>query len=262
MIFITGDVHTYKGHIYDQQVSGPELITAQRYLRILKKYDLPCTLFVNGISFYKKTEKEQIKKLLNYDVELGGHTFNNFGIKKPIAYHKFKVYIKKRIYRCVYGSESFQRKDIKKTKKAFEKFGLKMNSWRTHAFESNESTFKILKENKVKYVSDLTGGIRPFFKEVIHMPINIPVDQNTISYGINRPESRDLRGSCLKSRIRPEEWFDILKKRVISNEKNKIPSIILIHPTTMHILDNFKLFEEVAKFLSKYECYKISEFKL
>ena len=132
----------------------------------------------------------------------------------------------------------------------------------TTAFGSNDLTFNLLKELDVKYVSDLVGDIKPFYKEVMHMPINIPIDQNTIAYGMLKPENRNPFASCTKCRIKAEEWFDILKKRVIENEKNKIPSIILIHPATMMVLDNFKLFEEICKFLSKYKSFKISEFKL
>ena len=93
----------------------------------------------------------------------------------------------------------------------------------------------------------------------MHVPINIPVDQNTIAYGELKPENRNPFASCTKGRIKPEEWFGILKKRVKENEKNKIPSAILIHPATMAYLDDFKLFEKIAKFLSKYESIKISE---
>jgi len=97
--------------------------------------------------------------------------------------------------------------------------------------------------------------------EFIHLPINIPVRiQNTISYGKLTPESRDPFASCTKGRISAGEWFEILKKRVAENEKNKLPSVILIHPMTMAVLDNFELFEKIARFLSKYQSKKISEF--
>ena len=94
------------------------------------------------------------------------------------------------------------------------------------------------------------------------MPINIPVDQNTIAYGKLMPKNRDSFASCTKGRITPEEWVDILKKRVKENEKKKIPSVILIHPATMAFLDDFKLFGGIVKFLSKYKCEKTSEIKL
>jgi len=189
---------------------------------------------------------------------MGGHTYDNFG-----KFGIIKSYINRKNYSCVYGSPRFQRKDIVKTRKAFESLGLEMKSWRTHAFGSNETTFKILRENGVKYVSDLLGKTRPFQKNgIIHMPINIPVDVVTIAYGQTKPESRDVFASCTKGRIEPEEWFEILKKRISDNEKKKIASILLIHPQTMAVLDNFKMFENVAKFLSKYKSGKISEFKI
>lgn len=138
-----------------------------------------------------------------------------------------------------------------------------MTSWRTHAFGSNDKTFSILASQGVRYVSDLLGNTKPYEKEgIMHLPINIPVDQNTLAYGILRPENRDPFASCTKGRIKPEEWLEIIKKRVENNEKKGIPSVLLVHPATMAYLDNFETFEKLAKFLSKYKSFKISDFKL
>jgi len=256
MIYITGDVHSLRMGGWEQKIAGSEVRVAKKYLEILKRYRLKSTLFINGICLDE--EKEEVKELLNYDVEIGGHTYDNFGKMNII-----KSYIYRKRWGCIYGSKKYQRRDIQKTRMAFEKHGLKMTSWRTHSFGSNEDTFKILKEEGIAYVSDLVGDIKPFKKEgIIHIPINIPVDQNTIAYAELTPESRNPFASCTKGRIKPEEWFEILKKRVAMNEKKKIDSIILMHPSTMNVLDNFKLFEEIAKFLSKYRSQKISEFEI
>lgn len=256
MIYITGDVHTKIKNYWEQKTAGSEIDAGKKFLEILKKYELRSTLFINGKCLDKEPEK--VKELLEYDVELGGHTYDNFEGMNII-----KSYIYRKRYGCVYGPPHYQKKDIKKTRNAFEKIGLKMNSWRTHAFGSNEETFKILRENNVKHVSDLLGNQKPFEKqEVIHMPINIPVDINTITIGPLRPENRDVFASCTKSRISPEEWFEIVKKRISENEKNKRDSILLIHPITMAALDDFELFEKIAQFLSKYKSAKISEFRI
>jgi len=257
MIYLTGDVHEkIEGSWEQEKINSNDLSPTIKYIEILKKYKIKSTLFLNGILLEKYPS--EIKKILEFDVELGGHTYDNF---KNIG--RVKSFIFRKFFGCNYGSESFQKKDIRKTKIAFEKLKLKMTSWRTHSFSSNKKTFELLKKEGVKFISDLTGQIKPFEKnKIIHVPINIPVDQNTIAFGKFRPENRDPLASCVKSRIEPEEWFEILKKRVTSNEKNKIDSVILIHPTTMQVLDNFKLFEEIAKFLSKYKSEKISEIKL
>jgi len=255
MIYLTGDVHARSLNNWEQKTWGPETNAAKKYLEILKKYNVSSTLFINGECL--NLEPGIVKELLNFNVELGGHTYNNFG-KLGII----KSFLFRKLFGCIYGPVSFQRRDILKTKKAFEKLGVKMNSWRTHAFGSNENTFKILNKEGIKYVSDLTGDIKPFSNGIIHLPINIPVDQNTISYGRLKPENREPFASCVKGRIKAEEWFDLLKKRIQHNEKNKIDSIILIHPSTMAALDNFKLFEEIAKFLSKYKSAKMSDFKV
>jgi len=256
MIFITGDVHSKNMYDWEQKGIGSNIVASKKYLEILKKYNLSCTIFINGICLDKETEN--VKKLLEYDVELGGHTYNNFGGMNII-----KSYLYRKIWGCIYGPAWYQKRDIKKTKKAFKKFGLKMNSWRTHAFGSNNKTFKFLKKAGVKYVSDLLGEQKPFkSSSIVHMPINIPVDQNTIAYGPLKPENRNPFSSCVKSRIKPEELFEILKKRIDENEKKGIPSILLLHPATMAYLDNYKLFEKICKFVSKYKSAKISEYKL
>jgi hypothetical protein len=255
MIYLTGDVHSKSLNNWEQHISGTEIESAKKYLEILKKYEISCTLFINGQCL--DIERESFKGLLNFNVEFGGHTYNNFGKLGSI-----KSYLYRKIFGCVYGSEKFQKKDIQKTRKAFEKLNLKMNSWRTHAFGSNERTFQILKQEGVNFVSDLVGDIKPFNKGISHVPINIPVDQNTIVYGKLKPENRDPFASCVKGRISADEWFEILKKRIIDNEKKKIDSVILIHPTTMAVLDNFKIFEQIAKFISKYKSAKISEIKI
>ncbi len=256
MIYLTGDVHARMKGYWEQEKAGNETDAAKKYLEILKRNKISSTLFINGKCLDENPEK--VKELLNYDVELGGHTYDNFGRLGII-----KSYVNRKLFGCVYGSKSFQKKDIKKTRKAFENFGLKMESWRTHAFSSNRETFQILKENGVRYVSDLIGDIKPHENAgIIHIPMNIPVDVVTIAYGETKPENRNPFASCTKGRIRAEEWFEIIKKRIIDNEKKKIPSVLLIHPITMAVLDDFKLFESIAKFLSKYKSGKISEFKL
>jgi len=252
MIFITGDVHSKTMGGFEQEKIGSEILASERYLQILKKHKISCTLFINGKCL--EDEREDFQRLLKYDVEFGGHTYDNFGSMGII-----KSYMFRKIFGCIYGPKFIQRRDIIKTKKAFEKRGLNMNSWRTHAFGSNNKTFELLSKLGVKVVSDLLGEIRPFNKDsIIHTPINIPVDQNTIAYGKLLPENRNPFASCTKGRINAQEWFEILKKRVSKNEKKKIPSVILIHPATMATLDKFKMFEEICEFLSKYKSKKIS----
>lgn len=255
MIIITGDVHSNIKDHWEQEKKGSEIACAEKYLKILKKHNLSSTLFINGICIDK--EQDSVKNLLKYDVELGGHTYDNFGSMSIL-----KSYYRRKIYKGLYGSESQQRKDIIKTKSAFEKLNLKMTSWRTHAFASNKDTFKILKENGVKYVSDFFTK-EPFEElGIIHVPINTPPDNNALAYGPMVPENRDLFIGCTKGRITSSEWLEILKKRVMENEKSKKISILLIHPITMAVLDDFKSFEELCKFLSKYQSLKMSELKI
>ena len=260
MIYLTGDIHTKIPGYWEQEQGGSEMDAGIKYLEILKKYNIKCTLFVNGKCFVNDDggEKDKISKLLGYDVELGGHTYDNFGRMNVI-----RSFINRRKYGCVYGSNKYQEKDISLTRELFEKFGLIMKSWRTHAFSSNNDTFRILKENNVRYVSDLIGMIKPFKENgLIHMPINIPVDVVAVSYGKYNVSNKDPFASCVKGRIEKEEWFEIIKNRVKENEKNNVDSVLLIHPISMKVMDNFELFEEIVRFLSEYKSGKIGEYKI
>jgi len=256
MIYITGDVHSKKLKNWESNQSQSNVKASLIYLQILKKYSLSSTLFINGICL--KEEFEDVKKLLEFDLEFGGHTYDNFG-----SMGKVKSYFYRRKYGCIYGSVPYQKKDILKTQKEFERRDLKMTSWRTHAFGSNENTFKFLAKNGVKYVSDLLGNTKPFKKNgIIHIPINIPVDQNTIAFGPLVPENTDPFASCVKGRIEPNEWLEIVKKRIKDNERRGINSILLLHPATMAYIDDYKLFEDLCKFLSKFKSGKVSEFSI
>jgi peptidoglycan/xylan/chitin deacetylase (PgdA/CDA1 family) len=258
MIYITGDVHSKKIMNWEQKEKGPNVKTALEFLKILKKYSIKSTLFINGICLNE--EREDVKKMLDYDVELGGHTYDNFG-----KMNVFKSYIYRKLYKCVYGPRTYQEKDIKKTKKAFRKMGLEMKSWRTHCYGSNQTTFRLLSKYKVRYVSDLLGEIQPFNENnITHLPINTPPDQNTMALGPLRPENRDPFASCTKGRIRPEEWLEIIKKRISENEKNKKDSVLLLHPATMACADNYRILKELAEFIkkNKYKTAYLQECKL
>jgi len=258
MIYITGDVHSKRQYTWEQKEHGPNLKTALDFLKILKKYKIRSTLFINGICLDEETE--DVKKLLDYEVELGGHTYNSFG-KMNI----FKSYIYRKIWKCIYGPERYQIKDILKTRKAFEKLGLKMLSWRTHCYSSNETTFRLLKEQGVRYVSDLLGKQQPFEKNgLIHLPINTPPDENTMALGPLRPENRDPFAGCTKGRIMPSEWLEIVKKRIIENEKNQKASVLLTHPATMAYIKDYWLLKELAEFIkkNKYPTVYIRECKI
>jgi peptidoglycan/xylan/chitin deacetylase (PgdA/CDA1 family) len=245
MIFITGDVHSKKQHNWEQKEHGPNVKTALEFLKILENYKIKSTLLINGICLDE--EAEDVKKLLDYKVELGGHTYDSFG-KMNI----FKSYIYRKLYGCVYGPKRYQKKDIIKTKKAFEKMGLKMLSWRTHCYSSNETTFRLLKEHGVRYVTDLLGERQPFEKNrLIHLPINTPPDENTMALGPLKPENRNPFAGCTKGRIRPSEWIEIVKKRITENEKQNKDSVLLLHPSTMAYVENYKLLKELAKFIRK-----------
>ena len=87
---------------WEQKIAGRDIVNAIKYLEILKKYHISSTLFLNGKCLNE--DKEKTKELLKYDVELGGHTYDNFGKMGPI-----KSYIYRKIWGCIYGPNFYQK---------------------------------------------------------------------------------------------------------------------------------------------------------
>jgi len=56
MIYITGDVHSRIEGNWEQGELESELDNSIKYLKVLKKHRLSCTLFVNGV-LLKKSRK-------------------------------------------------------------------------------------------------------------------------------------------------------------------------------------------------------------
>ena len=139
MICITGDIHHSMGNNPEQKHSPfSESQLARKCADIFQDNDLKNTFFITGQAFHD--DWEIIKQLHRISsVELGGHTFS--ALQPEYLHMLFKL-----TTGSYYGPAWYQQHDIKRTIDIItKKTGKQITSWRTHAFLSDATTFKILK---------------------------------------------------------------------------------------------------------------------
>ena len=269
MIFITGDVHHKSLNNGENSYIRPysEIQLAKEYLRIAYKYDLKITLFITGKCFTEETD--QVSQLLSYNnLEIGGHTYNAFD---PIW--------KYRLSKLINGSYWFTYKqqyfDVARTiEAAQELFGYQLKSWRNHNYEYNKHTPVILDRLGIKCWSDQTLLKNPSPFRLTHnltsLPINITKDHSMLKHGyrtsqwfekqtskkklfynqlknilFNRDGSQ-IQQDCLDG----DAWFQLFKNNVMDLVNNKDVVVFNAHPSCMYLLDEFKTFERICKFLA------------
>ncbi len=253
MICLTADVHHFLGTPGQLMYKDSESKLAKKYLEIAKKYNLKVTLFITGKAF--KEDKEDIKKILNFsNMEIGGHTWSAF---RPIWIHK----IFKLLTGSVYGPCFYQKSDIRKTLFIIEeKTGARPVSWRTHAYESDENTLKILEREGIKIVSDELSVTDYWPKkmnssDVISLPINVMPDHEHVYYG---PERRMRKQMNLKKvdvftnkAYSIDRYFDIIKSQIVKINKAGGVATLLLHPQCMWLSDKFRTFEKICRFIAE-----------
>lgn len=208
-IFITGDVHQMDIGGNDQKElinkGMTEVDCALKYARLALKYDMKVTLFLSALVV--KNESEKVKELCTFkNVEIGGHTYNSL---QPHLKHLFF----EKVCGSYYGSEKYQYNDIYFTIKAIKKYiGLDIQSWRTHAYRSDLTTFQILEKLGLKYLSDEVLSNSEIKKNgnLISIPINTPPDHEHLIHG----ESDNSVNFCYEQEIRkkPISFFSIPNK--------------------------------------------------
>ena len=137
------------------------------------------------------------------------------------------------------------------------KTGKKIVSWRTHGYQSNKNTYKLLKKAGIKLISDrlLRWKYQPTkVLDLIDLPINVAVDHANLAYPHKKEMNERIDGNYKPGILTGNDWLELVKLQVKDIvEKKKGIATLLVHPEAMKILDDFKTFEKLCKFLSKYE---------
>jgi len=255
MICLTGDIHHQLNAPNQALIQTPEISLATNYLSITARYRLKTTLFITGKTF-KESEKK-IKEISHFNnLEIGGHTWSAL---KPAWLHSFFTLTTGSFY----GPKSYQHRDIKRTLQIIkEKTGFQPVSWRTHSYQSDKNTVRLLEKNGVRILSDrvLVKKLKPYKipnSNLISLPINVLPDHEHLYHGKRNEEqvrkliNKGWQDDFTNQSYQPDRYFEIIKQQVKKIEKQGGIATLLLHPICMKIVDNFQSFEKFCQWLRK-----------
>lgn len=253
MICLTGDVHHSLNSSDQRYINMSEAEIARDYAEIAQGYGVKVTLFITGKAFIE--DWPHMKGLLEFEnVEIGGHTWSAF---RPRVLHlAFRL-----LSGSYYGPSFYQRRDITKTLEVIkEKTGEYPVSWRTHAYAADARTSTILEKCGIRVASDRVDRQSLFpcrvGKNLLSLPINVMPDHEHLYHGYRTPKvvARQKFADSFSDRsYYINEWFEIIRKQIIDIENKKGIATLLVHPICMKVSDDFKVFEQLCRFLSAYE---------
>ncbi|MFC7213388.1 polysaccharide deacetylase family protein [Saliphagus sp. GCM10025334] len=222
-----------------------EVEAAIGYAEIAAAYDIPVTLFVTGKAAVE--EPEMVQKLASMDnVEIGGHN-----------YYAFDTLVHK-AWRGLTGSwngpRQFQSWEIRKTIETFAQLGVKITTWRDHAYRHDANTASLLTKHGITHFSDTVGPDECVRKEsgVTIVPVNTPPDHEHIYHAFRTPEfvaNDSFSGPFGEESYEPSTWC---RKVLISLEElatSGREATVLAHPACMLLADSFTIFEQLCEHL-------------
>lgn len=270
-----------------------EIECALKYANIAKKYDLPVSLFFTGKSTIEN--EDLMKKISCYpNVEIGGHTWN--GLRPRFKHLFYKKYYgsyygsyklqKTDIYKTIQTINNVISRNIK----IWRTHGYRGDNTTIDILK--KSNISIISDSV-----DPDGAVRYLGNKLISIPINCPPDHEYLVHGYYSRDSiladKDIKRSLsnffstkmsfrstdrltkevIKRILKVENQIDPFgnitcngkcwKRWIIKSiEKRLVHSgfaTLLIHPLCMEILDNMKILEDLFLFLSKKQCYFISD---
>jgi peptidoglycan/xylan/chitin deacetylase (PgdA/CDA1 family) len=244
---VTADVHHMSLKTKDQRLLRDETTEIDcliRYLEILKRNKLKATIFATGKVVTEEAEK--IIKLFDPRlVEIGGHTYSAF--RPKIIYG-----LASRVLKLSNGPKFIQKWDIGLTARVIKQhLGIRIRSWRNHAYRHDRNTYGLLGKQGIEFVSDMirTSEFSPI--EYIDGIQSIAINTT--------PDHENLPHSGANPALSVTEWANRIMEEVPQNISYKRVAVILAHPTCMYVEDNFETFEKLCSFLNKYPSYFLSE---
>ena len=172
-----------------------------------------------------------------YKFCIGGHTFSAY---QPILLSK----INKKIFKSVYRSAKHQYGDIKKTSDTiFDKLGVKIEYWRNHAYQSNESTNKILIDLGFTRVSNEVDIKKLSVEKLGNSMYSYPI--NTLPDHENLPHSTEHVGG-----MELFNWTQINTNIVEKILKKNGVATLLLHPLCMYLENKFSNMEKLLSNIS------------
>ncbi len=254
MICLTGNVHhrSYRG-VDTSHAQQTEAQLALRYCDIAARHHVKLTLFVTGKTCLE--EPDTAATLGRYaHCEIGGHTF--------CAFRSIKHWLSTHLGGSILGSAVMQRGDIEKTIAAIRDVtGKRITAWRNHGFQHDALTYPLLSEQGIQIVSDRvatgTTAVERVSQELLSLPINtLPAHEHVLhgKYVAGRTHFAQL-----EDRKTIQEWLETIEHQAETIDHLGGIATILAHPLCMEITDGMQSFEQLCRFLSRYETRWVSE---
>jgi len=264
MIYLTCDLHHDTLQTGNQKFSDRnELSLALDFAKELKNRDINATFFFTGRSLHEEPEK--VIPIMNFkNIEVGGHTYNAF---EPQLFHR----IWKKLTGNYNGPYFYEYLDVWHTKKIIkEKLGVSIKVWRNHMYMHGKNTNKILARNGIKLCSDgvKKGALNKNNVQdgVLNIPINIIPDHEHL---IHAERTEDWIKSWIKrynwsddfgsDSYYIKDWEKLVINQIVENESLGLDSVIIIHPITMYLCDNFEAIYRILDIVKNYNSGKMSD---
>ena len=258
MICLTGDIH-HSGFRYREfpnprledvpserrpYVSESEADVAGEYLSIARDAGLKVTFFVTGLAL--RRDRAAMAALgAGPGLEIGGHTYRAF---EPMRLHDWF----RRFAGSYYGPAWFQRWDVKRTLAIIRRrLGVPAVTWRTHAYASDRTTWRVLEALGVRVLSDRVDldviGPQTLAGRLVSLPINVLPDHEHLYHAERTPTAL---GRAAGPTYTGQEWLAIVQRQIDAIEQRGGVATLLVHPICMYTLDRFQTFRALCRFLA------------
>jgi peptidoglycan/xylan/chitin deacetylase (PgdA/CDA1 family) len=264
MICLTADLHHMSLKTGNQIHSDKtEISLAAEFVKMMESRDIKGSFFITGRSFSE--EYSALKPIINSpNIEIGGHNYEAF---KPELMHR----IWNKLTKNYNGPYAYQYYDTKKTIDIIEAtIGKRINIWRNHMYMHGVNTEKVLSSLGIDICSD--GVVKDNFNlqedanGIYNLPINIIPDHEHIIHAERTPkwikqwqERYNWSDDFGPDSYYIDEWAELVLKQLRENEANKRLSVMIIHPITMYLADNFQAVKRILDYIETRQCVFMSD---
>jgi hypothetical protein len=249
-VCLTGDVHHMGMGTRDQDhLDGTEVEAAIEYAEIAADHDVPVTLFCTGKCIAEAPALMRDLAAMDH-VELAGHDYWAFTTPVHDAWRALGKVTGGRVGSWN-GPRPFQAYEIRKTVAAFEELGVRIASWRDHAYRHDRHTADLLAANGITHFSDAVepeGCVRRE-GDLTVVPINTPPDHEHVYHAFRTPEfvaGDDFVGPFGSESRAPAAWVDWVLEQVDEHVARGNVATVLAHPACMKLADDFAAFADLC----------------
>jgi peptidoglycan/xylan/chitin deacetylase (PgdA/CDA1 family) len=261
-ICLTGDVHHMGMDTRDQaHLDGTEVEAAVEYAEIAADHGIPVTLFCTGKCIAE--EPGRMAELAAMEtVELAGHNYWGFTTPVHDAWRALGKVTGGRVGSWM-GPRRFQAHEIRKTVAAFEDLGVRIASWRDHAYRHDGHTADLLASHGITHFSDAVepGGSVREQSGLTVVPINTPPDHEHVYHAFRTPEfvaGDDFSGPFGTESREPDEWVEWVLDHVERRREAGDVATVLAHPACMELADGLAAFAELCERIAAMDAEAVS----